>query len=89
MVVAQPTWGVDVGAALLIRQALIDLRDEGVALLVISEELDELFMICDRVAVIAGGRLSRTMATAELSVEQVGVLMAGGVEAAEVADVAA
>ena len=48
MIVAQPTWGVDVGAAQLIRQALIDLRDQGVALLVISEELDELFTISDR-----------------------------------------
>ena len=89
VVVAQPTWGVDVGAALLIRQALIDLRDEGVALLVISEELDELFMICDRIAVIAGGRLSPSMPTAELSIERVGVLMAGGVEDREAADVAA
>ncbi|MBA4285757.1 MAG: ABC transporter [Xanthomonadaceae bacterium] len=89
LVVAQPTWGVDIGAALLIRQALIDLRDRGVALLVISEELDELFMICDRIAVIAQGRLSPTMATGELSVERVGVLMAGGVSVAEAADVAA
>ena len=48
MIVAQPTWGVDVGAAQLIRQALIDLRDQGVAILVISEELDELFTISDR-----------------------------------------
>ena len=55
MIVAQPTWGVDVGAAQLIRQALIDLRDSGVALLVISEELDELFMISDRLCVLAGG----------------------------------
>ncbi|MDP3294289.1 MAG: ABC transporter ATP-binding protein [Nevskia sp.] len=76
MVVAQPTWGVDVGAALLIRQALIDLRDQGVALLVISEELDELFMICDRIAVINQGRLSPTLPSAELSIEQIGVLMA-------------
>ena len=53
MVVAQPTWGVDVGAAQLIRQALIDLRDRGVAVLVISEELDELYAICDRLAVLA------------------------------------
>ncbi|WP_295685123.1 ABC transporter ATP-binding protein [uncultured Nevskia sp.] len=75
MVVAQPTWGVDVGAALLIRQALIDLRDQGVALLVISEELDELFMICDRIAVINQGRLSPTMPSAELTIEQIGVLM--------------
>jgi simple sugar transport system ATP-binding protein len=78
MLVAQPTWGVDVGAAQLIRQALIDLRDRGVALLVVSEELDELFMICDRIAVIAGGRLTEARPTAELAPESVGVLMAGG-----------
>ena len=58
MIAAQPTWGVDVGAAAQIRQALVDLRDEGVAVLVVSEELDELFEICDRLAVIARGRLS-------------------------------
>ena len=58
LVVAQPTWGVDVGAAAFIRQALIDLRNAGRAILVISEELDELFEICDRIAVIAKGRLS-------------------------------
>jgi simple sugar transport system ATP-binding protein len=45
LVVAQPTWGVDVGAAAFIRQALIDLRNRGTAILVISEELDELFEI--------------------------------------------
>jgi simple sugar transport system ATP-binding protein len=77
MVVAQPTWGVDIGAAQMIRQALIDLRDGDVALLVISEELDELFMICDRIAVLAQGRLSPTFATSELTREQVGVLMTG------------
>ncbi|MEP7315000.1 MAG: ATP-binding cassette domain-containing protein, partial [Pseudomonadota bacterium] len=77
MLVAQPTWGVDVGAAQLIRQALIDLRDRGVALLVISEELEELFMICDRIAVIAQGRLSPALPRAELSIESVGVLMSG------------
>ena len=63
MLVAQPTWGVDVGASLLIRQALIDLRDAGAAVLVISEELDELFAICDRLAVLARGRLSATVPT--------------------------
>jgi general nucleoside transport system ATP-binding protein len=78
MLVAQPTWGVDVGAAQLIRQALIDLRDRGVALLVISEELEELFTICDRIAVIAQGRLSDALPRETLTVEGVGVLMAGG-----------
>ena len=77
MVVAQPTWGVDVGAAMLIRQALIDLRDAGVALLVISEELDELFMICDRIAVIAQGRLSHAVPLAETNVAQIGQWMSG------------
>jgi simple sugar transport system ATP-binding protein len=77
MIVAQPTWGVDVGAAQLIRQALIDLRDQGVALLVISEELDELFTISDRIAVLAGGRLSPPVKPSETSIEQIGIWMSG------------
>jgi simple sugar transport system ATP-binding protein len=78
MIVAQPTWGVDVGASQLIRQALIDLRDRGVALLVVSEDLEELFTICDRIAVLARGRLSPARPSAELTIEGVGALMAGG-----------
>ena len=74
MIAAQPTWGVDVGAAAQIRQALIDLRDAGVAVLVVSEELDELFEICDRVAVIAQGRLSPAKRAAETDVEEIGML---------------
>ena len=58
LVVAQPTWGVDVGAASFIRQQLLDLSARGVAVLVLSEELDELFEICDRITVLAQGRLS-------------------------------
>lgn len=77
MVVAQPTWGVDIGASQLIRQALIDLRNRGVAVLVISEELDELYAICDRLAVISRGRLSPMHATAELPVATLGVWMTG------------
>ena len=77
LVCAQPTWGVDVGAAAFIRQALIDLRNRGCAVLVISEELDELFEICDRIAVIAKGRLSPARAVAETSVEDIGVWMSG------------
>ena len=81
MIVAQPTWGVDVGAAQLIRQALIDLRDAGVALLVISEELDELFMISDRLCVLAQGRLSPSVRLAETSIEQIGQWMSGRFDA--------
>ena len=77
LVCAQPTWGVDVGAATFIRQALIDLRDRGCAVLLISEELDELFEVCDRIAVIAKGRLSPTRPAAQTSVEDIGVWMSG------------
>jgi ABC-type uncharacterized transport system ATPase subunit len=77
LIVAQPTWGVDVGAAAFIRQAIIDLRNQGCAVLVISEELDELFEICDRIAVIAKGRLSPAKAAAETNVEEIGVWMSG------------
>jgi simple sugar transport system ATP-binding protein len=77
MIVGQPTWGVDVGAAQLIRQALIDLRDQGVALLVISEELDELFIISDRLAVLAEGRLSPSVRPADTSIGQIGTWMSG------------
>jgi general nucleoside transport system ATP-binding protein len=82
IVVAQPTWGVDIGASMLIRQALIDLRDRGVAVLVISEELDELFMISDRIAVMAQGRLSRAVPAAQASLEQIGAWMGGAFEGA-------
>jgi simple sugar transport system ATP-binding protein len=81
MVLAQPTWGVDIGASMLIRQAIIDLRDSGVAVLVLSEELDELFMISDRIAVLAKGRLSRAVPVAQTSVNQIGIWMSGNFDA--------
>lgn len=77
LVIAQPTWGVDVGAASFIRQTLLDLSQAGVAVLVISEELDELFEICDRIAVIAAGQLSIAKPVAETSIEEIGLLMGG------------
>jgi simple sugar transport system ATP-binding protein len=83
LVVAQPTWGVDVGAAAFIRQRLIDLRDEGTAILVISEELEELFEISDRIAVIAEGRLSPTKKLADTNIDEIGVWMSGMWDAAE------
>jgi simple sugar transport system ATP-binding protein len=77
LVVAQPTWGVDVGAAAFIRQQLLDLSARGVAILVISEELEELFDICDCIAVLAGGRLSPVRATGATNAEEIGRWMAG------------
>ncbi|UXU85910.1 ABC transporter ATP-binding protein [Burkholderia sp. S-53] len=77
LVVAQPTWGVDAGAAAFIRQQLLDLSAGGAAVLVISEELDELFDICDRIAVLARGRLSPARRTGDTSPEEIGRWMAG------------
>ena len=77
LVLAQPTWGVDVGASSFIRQSLLDLRESGTAVLVISEELEELFEICDRLVVIAKGTLSPSKATTETGVEEIGIWMSG------------
>jgi simple sugar transport system ATP-binding protein len=77
LVVNQPTWGVDAGAALTIRQALIELATGGSAVLVISQDLDELFEISDRIAVMSEGRLSATHDVADLTAEKVGLLMGG------------
>ena len=64
LVVSQPTWGVDAGAAAVIRQALIDLAARGAAVLVMSQDLDELAEIADRIAVMFHGHLSPPLATA-------------------------
>nr|MCU0775921.1 ABC transporter ATP-binding protein [Ideonella sp.] len=77
LIVSQPTWGVDVGAAAMIRGELLKLRDEGGAVLVISEELDELFEISDRLLVIAQGRISPSLPVAEATVERIGEWMSG------------
>jgi simple sugar transport system ATP-binding protein len=77
LVVAQPTWGVDAGAAQLIRQALVDLARGGAAVLVISQDLDELLEVADRIAVIFHGRLSPAMPVPGLTREALGLLMGG------------
>ena len=82
LVAAHPTWGVDVGAAAAIHRALIALRDAGAAILVISEDLEELFRISDRLAALSGGRLSPARATAECTPAEVGRWMAGRFDAA-------
>lgn len=77
LIIAQPTWGVDVGAAAQIRAELSTLRDEGCAILVVSEELDELFELSDRILVMAQGRLSPSLAMREATVEKIGSWMSG------------
>ena len=77
LLVSQPTWGLDVGAAAFIRQRLVALRNAGTAILVVSEELEELFEICDRIAVMFGGRLTAAVPARETSVAEIGAWMTG------------
>jgi general nucleoside transport system ATP-binding protein len=75
--VSQPTWGVDVGASAQIRGEILALRDAGCAVLVVSEELDELFEISDRIHVMAKGQLSPSLKREEATVSLVGEWMSG------------
>jgi simple sugar transport system ATP-binding protein len=77
VIAAQPTWGLDVGATAAIRKLLLSLRAQGAAILLVSQDLDELFDICDRLAVISHGRLSPISAVEETSIEEIGRWMGG------------
>jgi simple sugar transport system ATP-binding protein len=88
LVINQPTWGVDAGASATIRQAIIDLARQGSAVLVISQDLDEIFEVADRIAVISRGQLSEAYPATELSAEKIGLLMAGEHEVKEMAHAA-
>jgi ABC-type uncharacterized transport system ATPase subunit len=86
LVVNQPTWGVDAAAAAAIRQALLDLAAGGAALVVISQDLDELMEVADRFAALNEGRLSEARPTQGLTVDEIGLMM-GGAHGMEVAHV--
>ena len=77
LIVSQPTWGVDVGASAQIRSELLKLASQGCAVLVVSEELDELFEVCDRLYVMAKGRLSPSLPRQQATLELVGQWMSG------------
>jgi ABC-type uncharacterized transport system ATPase subunit len=77
LLVAQPTWGLDVGAAAQIRGHLIALAAAGAAVLVVSEDLEELCEICAEIVVMAGGRLSPRVLVGETSRAQIGEWMSG------------
>ncbi len=77
LVVSQPTWGVDAGAAAAIRQAIVDLAAKGSAMVIISQDLDELLELCDTLSVINLGKLSKPLKVGEVSVEEIGLLMGG------------
>jgi simple sugar transport system ATP-binding protein len=77
LLAAQPTRGIDVGAAEFIHGQFLALRASGGAVLLISEDLEELFALSDRIAVMYGGRIMADLPVAEATVERVGLLMAG------------
>ncbi len=84
LVINQPTWGVDAAAAAAIRQALLDLASAGSAVLVISQDLEEVLEITDRFAALNEGTLSQAVPTSGLTMEKIG-LMLGGAHDLEVA----
>lgn len=86
LIVNQPTWGVDASAAAAIRQALLDLAASGAAVVVISQDLDELMEISTSFAALNEGRLSKPRPARGLTVEDIG-LMLGGADDMEVAHV--
>ncbi|NJN16842.1 MAG: ABC transporter ATP-binding protein [Oscillochloris sp.] len=77
LIAAQPTRGIDVGSIEFIHNQIIKKRDEGVAVLVVSAELDEILALSDRIAVMYHGKVVATVKNGELTREQLGLLMAG------------
>ncbi len=82
LVAAHPTYGLDVGATEYIRQQLLQKREQGLAVLLVSEDLEEIFELCDRIAVIYEGRFMGILTTAEAGIEEIGLMMAGSTAAA-------
>jgi simple sugar transport system ATP-binding protein len=74
-IIAQPTWGVDVGAATLIKRSLLQLAEQGCGIILISQDLEEIFSLSDRIAVLHEGHMSKTYAATSLTTEDVGLLM--------------
>jgi general nucleoside transport system ATP-binding protein len=77
LLVAQPTWGLDVGATAQIRRELLELAESGAAVLVVSEDLEELFELCGEIVVMARGHVSPRVAVRDASVAQIGQWMSG------------
>ncbi len=79
IVADQPTWGLDIGAVAYVHQQLLDACAKGSAVLLISEDLDEVFALADRIAVIHAGHLTAALPTAQWTLAAIGLAMAGGV----------
>ena len=85
IVASQPTWGLDVGAVAYVHQALLDASARGAAVLLISDDLDEILAVADRVAVIHAGRLTEARPAATWTRAAIGLAMAGTPSPAEAA----
>ena len=77
LIINQPTWGVDASAAAFIRQAIIDLAESGTAVVIISQDLDELIEISDSFTALVGGRISDPKPMNSLNIRDIGQMMSG------------
>jgi simple sugar transport system ATP-binding protein len=80
LIASQPTRGLDVGATEYVRNRLLEERTRGTAIVLLSEDLDEVLALSDRMAVIYEGRIMGVVPSAEATPEKIGLLMAGAVE---------
>jgi len=78
IIVSQPTWGVDAGSANKIHQSIISLADQGSAVLIISQDLDEILSLCEQIHVLSEGRLSDAVDMKKDGLEKISQLMVGG-----------
>ena len=78
IIVAQPTWGVDAGSANNIHQSLISLADQGSAILIISQDLDEILSLCEQIHVLSEGQLSDAVDMKKDGLDKISQLMVGG-----------
>jgi simple sugar transport system ATP-binding protein len=85
IIASQPTWGLDIGAVAFVHRQLLQARQRGAAVLLISEDLEEILSIADRIAVIFNGRLSAGLPARQWSAASIGLAMAGAVPAAAIA----
>jgi len=88
IVAAQPTWGLDVGAVAYVHQRLLDASARGAAVLLISDDLDEILALADRIAVMHAGRLTNARAAGQWTRAQIGLAMAGAAATDATADAA-
>jgi simple sugar transport system ATP-binding protein len=82
LLAAQPTRGLDVGAARFVHELFLDMRDRDRAVILISEDLEEIFTLADRIAVMYEGRIMGILPIAEADIRRVGLMMAGMEDAA-------